>query len=102
MSTGHPSHALTEQKRPLRIALAITAAMMLVEAAGGFLSCSLALLADAGHMLTDVAALGLGLFAFWLSGCPKTNRRTFGWHRFEIFAVFFQSDIGFKTRRLQA
>jgi len=88
MSTGHPSHALTEQKRPLRSALAITAAMMLVETAGGFLSGSLALLADAGHMLTDVVALGLSLFAFWLSGRPKTNRRTFGWHRFEIFAAF--------------
>ena len=62
--------------------------MMLVEVAGGFLSGSLALLADAGHMLTDSAALGLSLFAFWLSGRPKTNRRTFGWRRFEIFAAF--------------
>jgi cobalt-zinc-cadmium efflux system protein len=67
--------------------LAITAAMMLVEAAGGFLSGSLALLADAGHMLTDVAALGLTLFAFRLSSRPKTASRTFGWHRFEIFAA---------------
>ena len=87
-NSGRPSHPLTEQKRPLRSALAITAAMMLVETAGGFLSGSLALLADAGHMLTDVVALGLSLFAFWLSGRPKTNRRTFGWHRFEIFAAF--------------
>jgi cobalt-zinc-cadmium efflux system protein len=87
-NSGHPSHALTEKKRPLRIALAITAAMMLVEAAGGFLSRSLALLADAGHMLTDVAALGLGLFAFWLSARPRTSERTFGWRRFEIFAAF--------------
>jgi cobalt-zinc-cadmium efflux system protein len=69
-------------------ALVITAAMLLVEVAGGFLSGSLALLADAGHMLTDVAALGLSLFAFWLSGRPKTHRRTFGWRRFEIFAAF--------------
>ncbi len=88
MSTSHSSHALAEHKRPLRIALAITAAMMLVEVAGGFLSGSLALLADAGHMLTDAAALGLSLFAFWLSGRPKTNHRTFGWRRFEIFAAF--------------
>lgn len=85
--SGHPSHALTEHKRPLKTALAITAAMMLVETAGGFLSGSLALLADAGHMLTDAAALGLSLFAFWLSERPKTNRRTFGWRRFEIFAA---------------
>jgi cobalt-zinc-cadmium efflux system protein len=62
--------------------------MMVIEAAGGFLSGSLALLADAGHMLTDAAALGLSLFAFWLSSRPKTASRTFGWHRFEIFAAF--------------
>jgi cobalt-zinc-cadmium efflux system protein len=62
--------------------------MMVVEAAGGFLSGSLALLADAGHMLTDAAALGLSLFAFWLSSRPKTASRTFGWRRFEIFAAF--------------
>ena len=62
--------------------------MLLVEVAGGLLSHSLALLADAGHMLTDVAALGLGLFAFWLSGRPASSGRTFGWRRFEIFAAF--------------
>jgi cobalt-zinc-cadmium efflux system protein len=88
MTASRESHALTEHKRPLMIALVITAAVMLVETAGGFLSGSLALLADAGHMLTDVAALGLSLFAFWLSARPKTNRRTFGWRRFEIFAAF--------------
>jgi cobalt-zinc-cadmium efflux system protein len=88
MSTGFPSHALSERAGPLRAALVITAAMMLVEIAGGFISGSLALLADAGHMLTDVAALGLSLFAFWLSGRPKSERRTFGWSRFEIFAAF--------------
>jgi Co/Zn/Cd efflux system component len=53
MSTGRPSHALTEQKRPLRIALAITVAMMLVEAAGRFLSRSLALL----EVLTSVSGI---------------------------------------------
>jgi len=87
MKMEHPSHALTENKRALAVALAITAAVMLVEAAGGFLSGSLALLADAGHMLTDAAALGLSLFAFWLSSRPKTFSRTFGWRRFEIFAA---------------
>ena len=69
-------------------ALAATAVTMIIEFAGGFLSRSLALLADAGHMLTDVAALGLGLFAFWLSARPRTYERTFGWRRFEIFAAF--------------
>jgi cobalt-zinc-cadmium efflux system protein len=86
--TAHPSRALTENKKILGIALAITASMMLIEAAGGFLSGSLALLADAGHMLTDAAVLGLSLFAFWLSSRPKTASRTFGWRRFEIFAAF--------------
>ena len=82
------SHAHAEHQRPLRIALLITSAVLVVEIAGGVLSRSLALLADAGHMLTDVAALGLGLFAFWLSARPPSSERTFGWRRFEIFAAF--------------
>lgn len=89
MKMEHRSQALTENKRSLTSALVITAAIMIIEAAGGILSRSLALLADAGHMLTDVAALGLSLFAFWLSSRPKTFSRTFGWRRFEIFAAFF-------------
>ncbi|HMA54089.1 MAG TPA: cation diffusion facilitator family transporter, partial [Acidobacteriota bacterium] len=82
------SHSVAEHRRPLQIALLITAAVLAVELIGGILSHSLALLADAGHMLTDVAALGLGLFAFWLSGRPASSGRTFGWRRFEIFAAF--------------
>jgi len=96
---------------PLRIALFITSAVLVVEAVGGFLSRSLALLADAGHMLTDVAALGLGLFAFWLSARPPSSRQTFGWRRFEIFAAFLNgvalwiiaAVIGFEAfQRLQS
>ena len=82
----HASHAA--DRKSLRWALILTALTMGVEIAGGFLSGSLALLADAGHMLTDVAALGFSLFAFWLSDRPRTARRTFGWRRFEIFAAF--------------
>ena len=82
------TRAVTRHQRPLQIALVITAAVLAVEVAGGFVSRSLALLADAGHMLTDVAALGLSLFAFWLSGRPVSSGRTFGWRRFEIFAAF--------------
>jgi cobalt-zinc-cadmium efflux system protein len=82
------AHAHSEHQRPLTTALVITAAVLVVEGVGGFLSHSLALLADAGHMLTDVAAIGLGLFAFWLSGRPASSHRTFGWRRFEIFAAF--------------
>ena len=80
------SHAA--DRRSLGLALVLTALTMGVEIAGGFISGSLALLADAGHMLTDVAALGFSLFAFWLSDRPRTARRTFGWRRFEIFAAF--------------
>lgn len=80
-----PLHA--SHRRPLWIALLITTTVMLVEVAGGLLSRSLALLADAGHMLTDAAALGLALFAFWLSSRPASARHTFGWRRFEIFAA---------------
>jgi cobalt-zinc-cadmium efflux system protein len=76
-----------ENKKALTLALAVTALFMLIEVAGGFLSGSLALLADAGHMFTDAAALALSLFAFWLSSRPRTVARTFGWHRFEIFAA---------------
>lgn len=76
-----------ENKKSLALALAITVSFMLLEVAGGFLSGSLALLADAGHMFTDAAALALGLFAFWLSSRPRTPAKTFGWRRFEIFAA---------------
>ncbi len=72
----------------LRLALIVTLVFMAVEIIGGIVSGSLSLLADAGHMLTDVAALGLSLFAAWLGGRPRTFERTFGWRRFEIFAAF--------------
>ncbi len=86
--THNHDHTLTENRRVLGWALVVTAVTMVIEAVGGFLSGSLALLADAGHMLTDVAALGLGLFAFMLSARPRTAGHTFGWKRFEIFAAF--------------
>ena len=77
-----------DEMRRLRIALAITAAFLLVEVAGGFLSNSLALLADAGHMLTDVAALSLSLFVVWFSRRPETPEKTYGYLRWEILAAF--------------
>ena len=67
--------------------LAITAVFMVAEAIGGVLSGSLALLADAGHMLTDVAALGLSVFAMRLSRRPPSTKRTFGYVRLEILAA---------------
>lgn len=61
---------------------------MVAEAVGGWLSNSLALLADAGHMLTDVAAMTLTLFAFWFADRPATSKKTYGYYRTEILAAF--------------
>ena len=74
--------------RRLRWALAITAIFLAAELVGGFISNSLALLADAGHMLTDVAALALSLFVAWFSRQPGTPQKTFGYLRWEILAAF--------------
>lgn len=79
--------AAGDHARRLRIALAITAVILIAEVAGGLLSNSLALLADAGHMLTDVAALALTLFVAWFSRRPETPRRTYGYLRWEIIAA---------------
>jgi cobalt-zinc-cadmium efflux system protein len=67
--------------------LGITAVFMVAEFIGGLLSGSLALLADAGHMLTDVAALGLSVFAMRLARRPADAQRTYGYVRFEILAA---------------
>ncbi len=72
----------------LRIALAITFVYMVAEAVGGWLTNSLALLADAGHMLTDVGALALTLFAFNFASRPATSKKTYGYYRIEILAAF--------------
>ena len=61
---------------------------MLAEAVGGWLTNSLALIADAGHMLTDVAALSLTLGAIWFGARPATAKKTFGYYRLEILAAF--------------
>ncbi|HZE08098.1 MAG TPA: cation diffusion facilitator family transporter [Gemmatimonadaceae bacterium] len=74
--------------RSLRIALVLTALLLTVEVVGGILSNSIALLADAGHMLTDVAALALALFVAWFSRQPETESKTFGYLRWEILAAF--------------
>lgn len=74
-------------KRALGVALAIITAFFVAEALGGFLTGSLALLADAGHLLTDVGALVLALFAFWLAERPATMQRSYGNLRVEIVAA---------------
>ncbi len=84
---GH-SHGAGSSVARLRIALVITAVILVAEAVGGYLANSLALLADAGHMLTDVAALALSLFVAWFSQRPETDKRTYGYLRLEILAAF--------------
>lgn len=78
-------------RRPLAIALAITSVFLVAEVIGGLLTNSLALLADAGHMATDVAALALALFAIWLARRPATPERSFGFARAEILAALVNS-----------
>ena len=84
-SHDHFQHAST---RSLRIALVLTAGLLVIEAAGGILSNSLALIADAGHLFTDVGALALSLFVAWFTTQPETPRKTFGYLRWEILAAF--------------
>ncbi len=74
--------------RRVLIALALTGSFMLVEVVGGILAGSLALLADAGHMLTDTMALALAAVAFHVSKRPADARLSFGYQRFQILAAF--------------
>lgn len=71
----------------LLLVFGLTAGFMVVEAIGGYLSGSLALLADAGHMLTDVGALGLTLFTAWIARRPASLNKTYGYLRWEIIAA---------------
>jgi len=75
-------------RRRLWTALAINAVFLVVEAAGGIMTNSLALLADAGHMFTDVAALVLAIFVAWLAERPPTPKRTYGLLRAEVLGAF--------------
>lgn len=90
MSGGH-SHgdavsAAGRHVRPLLIAFAITAAYMVVEAVAGILTGSLALLSDAGHMLTDVVGLGMALAAIQLASRSRDRANTYGLYRLEVLA----------------
>jgi cobalt-zinc-cadmium efflux system protein len=88
---GHDHHHHDHWSTPTRalsIALALTASFMLVELVGGLYTGSLALLADAGHMLADAGALGLALFAQHFAKRQRTDRSTFGYRRAEVLAAF--------------
>ena len=81
------AHAGEASTRALRLALALTLAVLVAELIGGWISNSLALLADAGHVLTDAGALALSLFVAWFSRQPANPRKTYGYLRWEILAA---------------
>ncbi|MEO6726207.1 MAG: cation diffusion facilitator family transporter [Blastocatellia bacterium] len=83
----HHDHARGASQRTLLIVLTLTFGYMIAEAVGGYLANSLALLSDAGHMFTDVAALSLSLFAVRFASRPATSSKTYGFYRLEILAA---------------
>ncbi|MCE0734051.1 cation diffusion facilitator family transporter [Halomonas sp. G15] len=86
-SHDHAHHA-HDSRRRLSWAIVLTGGFMVAEVVGGIVSGSLALLADAGHMLTDTAALALAWFAAWISQRPADGRRSYGYHRVQTLAAF--------------
>lgn len=88
---SHEFSLARQNRRKLVIVFAITTAYMIAEAMAGLFTRSLALLADAGHMLTDAAALGLALLAIWFTGRPATEKKTYGFYRMEILAAFINA-----------
>jgi cobalt-zinc-cadmium efflux system protein len=78
-----------DESQRLKWALAISAIYFFAELVAGFITNSLALLSDAGHMLSDIGALGLSLFAFRMARRPATHQSTYGFHRVEILAALF-------------
>lgn len=85
---GHHCHSKLSNEQRVFWCLLLTGGFMVVEVVGGILSGSLALLADAGHMLADSAALGLAWFAFRAARRPADFRRSYGYHRAQVLAAF--------------
>ena len=88
---GHEHDLRGSSRRRLAAALALITGYMGVEIVAGIVSGSLALLADAAHMLTDAGAIGLALFAMWVANRPASIERTFGYHRTEVLAAMFNA-----------
>ena len=86
MAHAH-DHGREASRRALALALALTAAYTIVEVIGGLLTGSLALLADAVHMLSDNVAIALALVAVWLAAKPATPQRTYGYKRAEVLVA---------------
>jgi cobalt-zinc-cadmium efflux system protein len=90
---SHRQTAAARSRGRLTATLALTCGFLVVEVAGAFWSGSLALLADAGHMLADAAGLGLALFAIWVAGRPPTPAKTYGYYRAEILAALVNAIV---------
>lgn len=91
--THVPRAAPARERRALRIALALTASFAVVEVVGGWFAGSLALLSDAGHMVTDVAALSIAMLAQRLAQRPPSRRASYGYARAEVLAAFINALI---------
>jgi cobalt-zinc-cadmium efflux system protein len=85
--------AATRSRGRLTATLLLTCGFLIIEVAGALWSGSLALLADAGHMLADAAGLALGLFAIWIAGRPPTPAKTYGYYRAEILAALVNAIV---------
>ncbi len=92
-SEGHAGERARDDRRRLVTVLAITSAVLVVEVVGAVVSGSLALLADAGHVLTDAAGLVIALIGASLAARPATNRRTWGYQRAEVLAATLQAAV---------
>jgi len=90
-SAGDKGSGAAENQRRLALTLVLVVIYMVAEIVGGLLTNSLALLADAGHMLSDAAALGLALFAIWFARRPPTPQHTYGYYRAEILAALINA-----------
>jgi cobalt-zinc-cadmium efflux system protein len=89
--SGHHDHSAGASSRALSIALVLSGSVLVIELAGAFLYNSLALLSDAAHMLTDVAALAIALLAVRIGGKAPDDKRSFGYKRLEILAAAFNA-----------
>jgi cobalt-zinc-cadmium efflux system protein len=90
-SFGHLHEYRSVEKKKLKLTMAITGSVMIVEAVGGILTNSLALLSDAGHMFTHFFALGISFAAIIIASKEPCHHRTYGFYRAEILAALFNS-----------
>ena len=93
MAHGHHESAAARSRGALLATLAVTAGFLVIEAVGALLTGSLALLADASHMLADVGGLALALFAIWVAARPPTPAKTYGYYRAEILAALVNAVV---------